>query len=317
MARDVISAKLDIIFKKIFTDKNNEDMLHSLVASLLDIPPESITNIIINNPEIPPELASGKFSRLDLCLTVDNRLVNVEIQVKNDPDFRDRTLFYWAKLYTSELKSGEDYGELKQTISINIINFNMFEGTDYHTEVAAMIKGTDEVFSDKFAIHFFELKKVGKDAPVSDTRELWLRFINADSEEDYTMLESSNVPIMNKAVKVIYDLSEDARIREAARMREKQLHDEAAALKGARLEGRAEGIEIGVNKGRAEGIEIGITKGRAEGIEIGVNKGRAEGIEIGVNKGRAEERSLIIKNLKALGLTDEQIQAAVTGELPS
>ena len=63
----------------------------------------------------------------------------------NDPDYRDRTLFYWAKLYSSELKSGEDYSELKQTITINIINFNMFEGADYHTEVAAMIKGTNEV----------------------------------------------------------------------------------------------------------------------------------------------------------------------------
>ncbi|MCM1462535.1 MAG: Rpn family recombination-promoting nuclease/putative transposase [Bacteroides sp.] len=51
---------------------------------------------------------------------------------------------------------------MKQTITINIVNFNMFEGKDYHTEVAAIIKGTGEVFSDKFAIHFFELKKIGK-----------------------------------------------------------------------------------------------------------------------------------------------------------
>ena len=160
MARDVVSAKLDIIFKKIFTD--NKDMLHSFVADMLDVPQESISDIILTNPEIPPESPEGKFSRLDLNMKVDNRLVNVEIQLKNDTDYRDRTLFYWAKLYSSELKSGEDYSELKQTITINIINFNMFGGDDYHTEVAAMIKGTDEVFSDKFSIHFFELKKVGK-----------------------------------------------------------------------------------------------------------------------------------------------------------
>ena len=113
-------------------------------------------------PLLPPESLEGKFSRLDLNLKVDNRLVNVEIQVKNEPDYRDRTLFYWAKLYSSELKSGEDYSKLKQTITINIINFNMFDGADYHTEVAAMIKCTNEVFSDKFSIHFFELKKVGR-----------------------------------------------------------------------------------------------------------------------------------------------------------
>ena len=49
------------------------------------------------------------------------------IQVRSEDDFRDRTLFYWAKLYTSELKKGEIYGNLKKTITINIVNFNLFE----------------------------------------------------------------------------------------------------------------------------------------------------------------------------------------------
>ena len=64
MARNVISAKLDITFKKIFTE--NEDMLHSFVASMLDIPQESISEIKITNTELPPETLAGKFSRLDL-----------------------------------------------------------------------------------------------------------------------------------------------------------------------------------------------------------------------------------------------------------
>ena len=278
MARNVISAKLDIIFKKIFTE--NEDMLHSFVASMLEIPQERIKEIKITNPERPPETLTGKFSRLDLSLKVDDKLVNVEIQVKNDADYRDRTLFYWAKLYSSELKSGEDYSELKQTITINIINFNMFNTDDYHTEVAAMIKGTGEVFSDKFSIHFFELKKVGRKPNPNNSRELWLQFINADSEEEFEMISQTNVPIMKKAVNVIYDMSEDTKIREIARLREKALHDEASALKNAKAEGMAEGIEVGVVKGRAEG--------------------KAEG--------KAEERANAIIRMRALGFTEEQVR---------
>ena len=60
MARDVVSAKLDIIFKKLFTE--NEDMLHSFVASMLDVPQESISEIKITNPELPPETLAGKFN---------------------------------------------------------------------------------------------------------------------------------------------------------------------------------------------------------------------------------------------------------------
>ena len=145
-----------------------------------------------------------------------------------------------AKLYTSELKSGEDYGELKQTVTINIINFNMFGGTDFHTEVAAMIKGTNEVFSDKMSIHFCELKKLSKKPNPGNRRELWLQFINADSEEELEMINQTNIPIMQKAVRVIYDMSEDTKIREDARLREKALHDEASALKQAKNEGREE-----------------------------------------------------------------------------
>ena len=77
MSRNVISAKLDIIFKKLFTE--NEDMLHSFVASMLDIQSNSIKEIAISTPELPPETVASKFSRLDLSLNVDDKLVNVEI----------------------------------------------------------------------------------------------------------------------------------------------------------------------------------------------------------------------------------------------
>lgn len=165
-------------------------MLYSFVSSMLDIPIESIDEIRITNPEMPPDSLSGKFSRLDLNMRVDNRLVNVEIQVKNEKNYRDRALYYWAALYSSEFKSGEDYGELKQTITINIINFNMFDGEDYHNEIVPTVKETGEVFSEKMNIHFFELKKVGKKPNPGNSRELWLQFINADSEEDFEMLSS-------------------------------------------------------------------------------------------------------------------------------
>lgn len=257
---------------------------YAIISVSLEIPPENIKEITISNPELAPETVESKFSRLDLSLNVDDKLVNVEIQVKTDAAYRDRTLFYWAKLYTSELKSGAEYSTLKQTITINIINFNMFEGNDYHTEVAAMIKGRNEVFSDKFSMHFFELKKIGKNPKTS--REQWLQFINADSEEDFEMVEATSMPIIQKAVKVIYDMSEDTRIRELARMREKALHDEASALKDA--------------------TDKGFARGKKEGIEEGRAEGRAEG--------RTQERNAIVEKMRALGMTEEQIDSIFSSD---
>lgn len=264
MARDVVSAKLDIIFKKIFTE--NVDMLQSFLADILDIPYDDIQDIIVAKQELTPETVDGKFSRLDLNLKVADKLINVEIQLKGDNDYRDRTLFYWAKLYTSELKSGETYGQLKKTICINIINFNMFDRSDYHTEIVSSIKDTGEIFSDKFSIHFFELKKVGKEVNPNNRRELWMQFLNASSEEEFEVLKQTNVPIMNKAVNIIYDLSEDTKIREMARLREKALHDEASALANAKNEGRAEGRAEGISIGEENAVNKMIEKMRKRGM---------------------------------------------------
>lgn len=163
-------------------------------------------------------------------------------------------MFYWARLYSSELKSGEDYNSLKQTITINIINFNMFSGENYHYSVLPIVQETGEVFSEKFVIHFFELKKIGKIPDPNNSQQLWLQFLNAESEEELNMLDRTNVPIMQKAVNVIFDMSEDTKIREFARMREKALHDEASALKGARTEGRAEGRAEIISKMKSAGM---------------------------------------------------------------
>ena len=89
------------------------------------------------------------------------------------------------------------------------------------------------------------------------------------------MISQTNVPIMKKAVNVIYDMSEDTRIREIARLREKAMHDEASAL----------------NHAKAEGIEEGMAQGMTKGIAQGMTKGKNE----------------IIAQMKAAGMTDEQI----------
>jgi len=146
----------------------------------------------------------------------------------------------------------------KKTITINIVNFNLFECEDYHSEVVTAVKDRDEIFSDKFSIHFFELQKVNKKVDPDNRRELWMHFLNANSEEEFEMLKDTKVPIMERAVNVIYDLSEDTRVRELARMREKALHDEASALANAEKRGMEKGIEKGrnflISKLKAQGM---------------------------------------------------------------
>lgn len=264
----VVKLKLDVIFKRVFGDPSHEDIIISFVAALLEIPPESINKVTINNVELAPEIIDQKFSRLDLCMHVNDKIVNIEMQIGYEPDFGDRTLYYWSRLYGNDLKSGDEYGDLHQTICINIINFNYFDCQEYHSCFKVMETQRHNILSNKFAIHFFELKKLGKNKsgkPMDD----WLRLVNAETEEELMdIMESTSIPEVKKTVVILKELSSDEKIQQEAFYREKRLHDEATALGHARREGEA----------------------------------------IGMAKGRAEERQNMFERLKQKGYTDEQIK---------
>ncbi len=237
---ELLSPKLDIVFKKIFTE--NLDLLQHFVASMLSIPMQEITGIELTNPEMLPDEPDTKFSRLDLRLSLATRQIDIEIQVKKMLGYADRALFYWAKLFTSDLKSGEEYFSLKQAISIHLVDFILFEDrNEAHTVVVPMIQGTQRIFSDKMVLHFFELRKIGKneDEKLSASMAQWLKFFNVKTTEDLAMFETDQV--MYKASNVLRVMSDDDRMREAARMREKRLHDEASYLADAERTGEARG----------------------------------------------------------------------------
>ena len=292
----IVKLKLDIIFKRVFGNERNVEIIAAFISDMLDIPRNRITRVEIKNVELPAEEIDQKFSRLDLNLIVDNRKVNVEMQVNKEAAYRERTLFYWAKLYSEDLESGADYTELSQTICVNIINFNLFDCDNYHSHFLLKEKERDEVMTDKLAIHFFELKKVSK-FKKNKRMEDWLTLINAETEDDLMALQqSTSIPEIQKTIVILREMSADEKIREEARRREKRLHDEATALNFARKEGRAEGRAEGKAEGRAEGIE----EGRAKGIE----EGRAEGIE----EGRVEARVELAETWRKKGFTEEQIK---------
>ena len=235
----IIMLKLDIIFKRVFGNDGNKDIIAAFVSDLLEIPRQSIEQIIINNVELAPEYLEQKFSRLDLNLVVDGRNVNIEMQLNRESDFKDRTLFYWSKLYSDELKAGDEYEQLKQTICINIINFDLFDCDDYHSHFKVLENERHEVLTDKFAIHFFELKKLSK-FKKNRRMEDWLNLINAETEGELMAIQqNTNIPEVKDTIVILRQMNADEQLRKEAFYREKRLHDEASALGGARREGEA------------------------------------------------------------------------------
>ena len=227
----------DLLFKMLFV--KYPDLLKRLVAELLGIKYDDIEQFSITNPEMPPETLGDKFCRLDINMIVDGQRMDLEIQVENEGNYPERSLFIWAKEFSTAIKEGDNFSELPKTIIISILGFNQFEdSTEFHSEFGALEVKRHTPLSDKFCLHFFELKKLPPLANADNGKELWLSLFNAKTEEDLAKIEAMEVPIMSTALQAYRHVAASDEFKEIERMRSKARHDEAQALRNAELRER-------------------------------------------------------------------------------
>jgi predicted transposase/invertase (TIGR01784 family) len=227
--------KNDTLFKMLFV--KYPELLKRLVAELLGIRFEGIEQFEIRNPEMPPESLGDKFCRLDINMTVDGKRVDLEVQVQNEGDYPERSLFHWAREYSTALAEGEDYSKLPRTIIISIINFKLFDCNEFHSEYQALEVTRHTQLTDKMSLHYFELPKLPILTDTNNGTELWLALFNAETEEELSKLEALEVSVMKQAIGAYRHITATSEFREMERLRSKARHDEAQALKNAEKRG--------------------------------------------------------------------------------
>ena len=168
------------------------------------------------------------------------------MQVKYFARWDRRNLFYLAKMFTEDLKSGEKYDRLKKCICISILDFNLTGRPEYHS-VYRLRDEKGYEFSDLFEIHTIELKKKlnGEDR-VDD----WIRLFNAKTEEELDMIKTSN-PGIREAMRELRVMSLGKRLRLIHEEHLKEIRDRHMIED----EAREEGERIGRAEGRVEGSE--------------------------------------------------------------
>jgi predicted transposase/invertase (TIGR01784 family) len=226
--------KNDVLFKTLFV--KYPDLLKRLVTELLGIALDSISQFDITNPEMPPESLGDKFCRLDINMTVNGQRVDLEIQVRDEGDFPERTLLYWAREYSSALPAGSEYHELPRVVIISIVAFNLFDCEEYHSEFQALEVTRHMPLTDKQSLHYFELPKLPEVVGADDELKLWLSLFKAETEEELKQIEKLEVPVMQQAIKAYRSITVTPEFREKERLYAKARHDEAQALFNARQE---------------------------------------------------------------------------------
>jgi predicted transposase/invertase (TIGR01784 family) len=223
--------KNDTLFKMVFV--KYPDLLKQLVSNLLSIKLESIKNLEVVNSEMPPEAMTEKFCRLDINMIVDGKRVDLEIQVNDEGDYPERSLYYWARDYSSALNEGKEYRELPETIIVSIVDFNLFDCMEYHSEFRPMEVKRHEVLTNRMCLHYFELKKLPKVVNADDKLRLWLSLFRAETEEELKQIEKMGVPVMKQAIKAYRHVSATSEFKNLERLRFEAKSNEASALGNA------------------------------------------------------------------------------------
>jgi predicted transposase/invertase (TIGR01784 family) len=248
-----INPRVDFAFKILFGSEENKDILLPFVNAVLSLP-NPLTELTLLNPYNHKTHTSDKLSILDIKAK-DSRghLYHIEMQITDQVSYSQRALYYWSKLYSQQLKEGEDFSNLTKTISIHILNFNHFDEPDYHNTYHILNTKTHHRCFEDLELHFIELKKFNKDlSHLTTALDRWTAFLSkAEQWERNFVPESLKMdPAITKAAQVLDTLSLDDKEREIYEARLKWLRDEAAALEKVRLDAEAKGVEKGELIGR-------------------------------------------------------------------
>ena len=243
-SKPLMSPKIDFVFKLIFGDSKHKEITIAFLTAVLNLPPGVLADIEIINSELLREYKEDKKGILDVRVkTQDGRQINIEIQILPTEFMPERTLFYWSKMFTSQIHSGEGYELLKKCITINIVDFDCTPLKQVHSCYHLTEDKQGHCLTDVLEVHFLELPKLfeeGITVSNDDAIVQWMLFIDGKSKEVMEMLAAKNKDIGN-AFDLLKIISNDKKARMAYEAREAELMDQRTRIKSAFTKGRDEG----------------------------------------------------------------------------
>ena len=245
----------DYAFKRLLGSEENKPLLQDFLECILDLTPQQVLGLEFMDKELTKEEFSDKTGILDVKLKLtDGTVIDIEIQASWNTSFVKRTLFYWAKMYTSDFKAGESYDKLHRCIAINIIADGFRLNDAIHSEYLLQEKTAHTILTDVLEIHFLDLqaaKRAKAEVNAKGNRSQlinWLRFIGATNRKERAMIATKSpvLQMLNEKIDVL-TLSPTERKLYESRMK---LKSDIATISETQFNA---GVERGLAEGEVRG----------------------------------------------------------------
>ena len=190
----------DCFIRYLFSDEGNENIVLDFINGvMIDLNFQTFNNVVILNPSPTAGFSlnlakylDGKESIVDIkCITEDNQTVIIEIQLQGNQYFIRRSLYYWANSYSSLLNKSENYTKLSPVISINVLDFTLFNDIkDFHSCYLLKEIKHNKILTDHCMLHYIELPKFNLN---NDKEKLssWIKFFKGENMSN--LIKENNI----------------------------------------------------------------------------------------------------------------------------
>jgi predicted transposase/invertase (TIGR01784 family) len=209
--------------------EENKDILMSLLNSIVS-EDDQIDQVELLNPYNERNFKQDKLSVIDIKARNkhNNTYFLIEMQLAEEIDYPKRGLYGWARVYSNQISSGDNYKQLNKTIAIHILNFTFIDyskevgwietsPSKYHHRFVLIDKDSKvEIFKD-IEIHTIELNKFeainDEDIDVvmlkvKDMLDTWVAVLTKYDLLNITELpDKINMPVVQKALKVMHEMN--------------------------------------------------------------------------------------------------------------
>jgi len=274
----------DLFIRWLFGAEENNEYLLSFLNALQEYEGQTpLRSVLVRNPFLLQRAYDDKLAVLDVLAEAEDGLqFNVEVQASNHAGFEERTLYYWARVYSGQIDSSDKYTKLNPVVGVNIVNFVLFPGIPRPVNTFHLThdQNPELRLTEHLTVHYLELPKLRAEAVPERKLERWMAFLKHEGEEGFDM-------------KVLLHQDNDL---QKAHDRYHYFASDADAK--ARWESHWK-WQIDQNQARYDAQQAGLAEGRAEGLEEGRAEGKAEG--------KAEGRLELAQELVAKGLAPEEV----------
>jgi predicted transposase/invertase (TIGR01784 family) len=250
----------DFTFKYIFGNPAHSHLtLHFLNGIMRQLGRPQFRSLEITNPFRLADFSGGKDVVLDVCaIADDSHEVQVEMQIRMHAELPERMLDNWTRLYSRQLKKGENYDRHRPVYALWIINEAFGDDGDWLRLFELRDAGGVRL-SDHLNILLLDLaawrglRGTAAGGIIDGELGDWLELLGSPQTVDAADLGLFAHPCMEEVQDIMATMSRSDRAWYLNEYRRKAILNQRSLEKQAYLEGKQAGEVIGEQRGKIEG----------------------------------------------------------------